>query len=66
MKYLVTWRNGWDITGIMQCKFFSTHREAKRHLEFIKATEAFTDINLIAITEPKPKKTVKKIVVVDL
>lgn len=66
MKYLVTWQNGWDTTGIMQCKFFSSYQEAKDHQEFIKSSNAFTNINLIAIAEPKTKKTVKKIVVVDL
>lgn len=66
MKYLVTWQQACDFSGIMQCKFFKTYQEAKDHQEFIRGLNGFTDINLIAIAEPKPKKTVKKILVVDL
>lgn len=66
MKYLVTWQNSWDTTGIMQCKFFNTYEEAKEHKDFIKGTNAFSNITLLAIAEPKVKKTVKKIMVIDL
>ena len=66
MKYLVTWQQGGDTTGIMQCKFFDTYQEAKDHQEFIKGTHAFTNINLLMVAEPKAKKPVKKIMVIDL